>query len=141
MKEIDRDRDQWTDWLRELIIAAEQVRNQAYVPYSKYKVGAAVMGKLGNDVYVGCNVENAAYTGSHAETGAIAQMVAKGETQIHSLACATKDGAAPCGDCRQRIWELSGGREDVRIYLVDEKGLVQETTIGELLPFAFSLCC
>jgi cytidine deaminase len=139
MIEIDRDRDRWTDWLRELIFAAEQVRDQAYAPYSNYKVGAAVIGSLGNNVYVGCNVENAAYTGSHAETGAIAQLVANGEKQIHSLACATKDGGAPCGDCRQRIWELSGGNKEVRIYLVDESGAVQETTIGELLPFAFSL--
>lgn len=137
MKEVDR--NILPDGLQRLISSAEEVRDKAYAPYSNYKVGAAVIGPYNYEIGVGCNVENAAYTGSHAETGAIAQLVASGEKQIHALACATKDGGAPCGDCRQRIWELSGGKKDVMIFLVNENGVVQETTIGELLPFAFSL--
>ncbi len=124
--------------LQELIAEAIRVKEKAYAPYSNYKVGAAVIGKYKHDICIGCNVENAAYTGSHAETGAIAQLVAKGEQQIQALACATKDGGAPCGDCRQRIWELCDSSE-VKIFLIDDYGLIKETTIGELLPFAFNL--
>lgn len=137
MKEIDR--NSLPTGLQALLASAEKVMGNAYEPYSHYKVGAAVIGRFGDDICVGCNVENAAYTGSHAETGAIAQLVANGEKEIHAIAIATKDGGAPCGDCRQRIWELSGGNVDLQIFLIDEEGKVMESSIGELLPFAFNL--
>ncbi len=134
----ERDRGSLEHWVTKLILAAEAARENAYAPYSKYMVGAAVSDKMGV-VHGGCNVENAAYTGTHAEAGAIAKLVSSGHKEISQIACATKDGGSPCGDCRQRIWELSNGNKDLEVFLIDENGKVMETSIGELLPFAFEL--
>lgn len=93
-----------------LLADAEAVRENAHAPYSGFKVGAAVRVASGR-VYVGCNVENAAYPeGTCAETGAIAAMVAAGETELSEVAIIAEgtEPISPCGGCRQRLAEFGG---------------------------------
>ena len=120
-----------------LLDAAREVREAAYAPYSNFKVGAAVRGKSGT-IYRGCNVENVAYPeGTCAEAGAIAAMVAAGETEITEV-CVIAGSARPtppCGGCRQKLAEFGG--PDVPVLLATTGGLTLSTTIGELLPGRF----
>ena len=121
----------------ELIEAARQVRENAYAPYSRFKVGAALRGK-GGEVFCGVNVENVAYPeGTCAEAGAIAAMAAAGETAIAEIAVIADSPAPvpPCGGCRQKIAEFAG--PDVKVTLATTRGEVLETTVGALLPGAF----
>jgi cytidine deaminase len=120
-----------------LIEQARAVRENAHAPYSKFKVGAAVQAGSGA-VYVGCNVENVAYPeGTCAEAGAIAAMVAAGETQIASVAVIADSPTpvTPCGGCRQKIAEFAGG--DVVVTLATTDGTVLDTTVSALLPGSF----
>jgi cytidine deaminase len=121
----------------ELLAAAQRVHQQAYCPYSHYRVGAAIRTPSGA-VIVGCNVENAAYPlGSCAEAGAIAAMVAAGERSIAEIVVVT-DGdepGTPCGGCRQRIREFAG--PDVVVHSVASSGVTWSTTVAELLPHSF----
>lgn len=120
-----------------LIDAARQVRENAYAPYSKFKVGAAIRAASGA-VYAGCNVENVAYPeGTCAEAGAIAAMIAAGETQIAAVAVIadSPDPVSPCGGCRQKLAEFGGA--DVPVTLATMAGTTLDTTIGTLLPGAF----
>nr|WP_268939064.1 cytidine deaminase [Phaeovulum veldkampii] len=120
-----------------LISAASEVRENAYAPYSRFKVGAAIRGGSGA-VYRGCNVENVAFPeGTCAEAGAIAAMVAAGETEIIEV-CVIADSPAPvppCGGCRQKLAEF--GRHDVPVTLATVDGQQTTTTIGDLLPGRF----
>ncbi|MCV2873521.1 cytidine deaminase [Defluviimonas sp. WL0050] len=121
-----------------LIDAARAVRENAYAPYSHFKVGAAVRAKSGQ-VYSGCNVENVAYPeGTCAEAGAIAAMVAAGETELTEVAVIADSPlpVSPCGGCRQKLAEF--GRHDVKVALATTDGKLHETTIGDLLPGVFS---
>lgn len=116
---------------------ARQVRENAYAPYSGFKVGAAVQGVSGR-IYAGCNVENAAYPeGTCAEAGAIAAMVAAGETRLSAVYVIADCPAPvpPCGGCRQKLAEF--GSPDVAVTLATMDGVEQATTIGALLPGAF----
>ncbi|MBT8152899.1 cytidine deaminase [Epibacterium ulvae] len=117
--------------------AAQAVRENAYAPYSKFKVGAAVRSASGV-IYAGCNVENAAYPeGTCAEAGAIAAMVAAGETELVE-AFVIADCPAPvppCGGCRQKLAEFAKG--DAKITLATMDGVTSETTVGDLLPGSF----
>ncbi|WP_412564037.1 cytidine deaminase [Thalassobius sp. MITS945101] len=120
-----------------LLKAATEVRENAHAPYSNFKVGAAIVGKSGT-IYQGCNVENAAYPeGICAEAGAIAAMVAAGETElVEALVIADSPApVAPCGGCRQKLAEF--GARDVTVTLTTTDGLSAATTIGDLLPGAF----
>ena len=120
-----------------LLDAARQVRENAHAPYSKFKVGAALR-TTGGAVHVGCNVENAAYPeGTCAEAGAIAAMVAAGETVIaEAYVVADSPGpVAPCGGCRQKLAEFGAG--DVSITLATVAGAEQQTTLADRLPGAF----
>ncbi|WP_288948662.1 cytidine deaminase [uncultured Paracoccus sp.] len=122
-----------------LLDAARDVRERAYAPYSNFKVGAAVRGASGR-VYVGCNVENVAYPeGTCAEAGAIAAMIAAGETEIVEVAViADSQGPVPpCGGCRQKLAEF--GRPETPVLLVTIRGTELATTIGELLPGRFGI--
>jgi cytidine deaminase len=122
-----------------LIDAARAVRENAYAPYSHFKVGAALRGASGT-VYRGCNVENVAYPeGTCAEAGAIAAMVAAGETELTEVAVIADSPlpVSPCGGCRQKLAEF--GRHDVKVTLATTDGKVFETTIGDLLPGVFSV--
>jgi len=123
-----------------LLERAKAVREFAYAPYSRFRVGAAVLDERGN-VHVGCNVENAAYPeGSCAEPSAIGAMIAAGGTRIVRLLVVggTEALAActPCGGCRQRISEFADDNT-VIVLLNDDEQLI-EYSIEELLPDAFS---
>lgn len=120
-----------------LIDHARMVRENAYAPYSKFKVGAALRSTSGA-VHVGCNVENVAYPeGTCAEAGAIAAMVAAGDTAIAEIAVIADSPkpVSPCGGCRQKIAEFAKG--DVKVTLATTDGIVQETTVAALLPGSF----
>ncbi len=121
-----------------LLKAATDVRKNAYAPYSNFKVGAAIRTVSGT-VYSGCNVENVAYPeGTCAEAGAIAAMIAAGETEIaEALVIADSPmPVSPCGGCRQKLAEFSKG--DVKITMTTIAGNTREITMADLLPGAFT---
>lgn len=122
----------------ELLVASKEAQSKAYCPYSHFQVGCALVDENGQ-IHTGCNVENIAYTGTHSEAAAIANMIAHGGKTIKGLVCVSKGGVTACGDCRQRIWEFSGGDSELMCYFVDtsKDDEAQLITIGRLLPFAF----
>lgn len=119
--------------------AATEVRERAWAPYSRFKVGAALRAASGK-LYVGCNVENVAYPeGTCAEAGAIAAMVAGGDTRIAEI-FVIADSPEPvpcCGGCRQKIAEFAG--PDVRVTMATTDGKTRTVTVAELLPGVFTL--
>ena len=115
-----------------LMELAEQARENAYAPYSNFKVGAAVLTSDGT-VFTGCNVENTCGTSCCAERVAIYTAVANGHQNFTSIAVAAEDGTFPCGICRQVISEFS----DNMTVLIKQGGEIAEYTIQELLPCAF----
>ncbi|MEZ5751424.1 MAG: cytidine deaminase [Paracoccaceae bacterium] len=123
----------------ELSQAALDIREKAYVPYSRFKVGAAIRAESGQ-VYTGCNVENVAYPqGTCAEAGAIAAMVAGGDlriAEVHVVADSPSP-VPPCGGCRQKLREFAGPDVLVTMATVDGKTLTM--TMEQLLPGAFTL--
>jgi cytidine deaminase len=125
----DRQRD-------ELIQAALKARQRAYAPYSHYAVGAALLTDKGS-IFVGVNVENAAYPQSIcAERSAVFAAVSSGERAFQAIAVATDNGGSPCGACRQVLAEFG---LDIQILLVDRKGKLRKiSSVGELLPSAFT---
>jgi len=120
-----------------LFDAAEAVRANAYAPYSKFQVGAAILADDGK-IYAGCNVENAAYpVGNCAEPSAIAAMLAGGGKRIRRI-YVTGPGVTPvtpCGGCRQRLREFAA--DGVEIHICGPDGLRKTVTLGELLPLSF----
>lgn len=128
--------------LAALMHAAREVRKHAYAPYSKYRVGAALLTARGT-MFVGCNVENATYGATIcAERTAVAKMVAAGERE--PIACAVVTAGplpgTPCGICRQVLFEFA---DDMPIILLAEPargtGARRDTTLALLLPDAFRL--
>ncbi len=120
-----------------LIETARKVRENAHAPYSNFKVGAALRAASGA-VYAGCNVENVAYPeGTCAEAGAIAAMVAGGDSQIAEIAVIADSPkpVSPCGGCRQKIAEFASG--DVIVTLTTIDGVTMQTTVADLLPGVF----
>lgn len=125
-----------TETDKKLLAEAKRVRDFAYCPYSKFAVGAAVLGASG-EIYGGCNVENAAYSVTNcAERTAIYNAVSAGEEDILALAVVTESSppATPCGACRQVVAEF----RIPRILIANLAGEVKEMTLSELLPDAFS---
>ena len=125
----------------ELCKLAIEAMAHAYVPYSGYKVGAALLCADGT-VYQGCNIENAAYSPTNcAERTAFFKAVYDGHRDFTAIAvCGGKDGVItgafpPCGVCRQVMREFCG--EDFLIYLVNDQGY-ETVTLAQLLPFGFS---
>ena len=120
----------------ELIDAALRVRENAYAPYSNYKVGAALLAKSGK-IYTGCNFENASFgAGTCAERVALGAALAAGEREFLAVACAGGDGEiTPCGICRQALSEFG----NVEVFCVTEDGTVREFSLAELLPHGFKL--
>ena len=117
--------------------AARDVRENAYAPYSDFRVGAALRSESGR-VFVGCNVENVAYPeGTCAEAGAIAAMVAAGETRLREVfvIADSPHPVTPCGGCRQKLAEFGTG--DVVVTLATLEGVSETMTLAELLPGAF----
>ena len=120
-----------------LLDAARAVRDNAYAPYSRFKVGSAIRGASGV-IYQGCNVENVAYPeGTCAEAGAIAAMIAAGEKTLIEVAVIADapSPVPPCGGCRQKLAEF--GAPDTPVLLATTSGQTMHTTIAELLPGRF----
>lgn len=120
-----------------LLDAATAVRENAYAPYSGFRVGAALRGSDGR-IYAGCNVENVAYPeGTCAEAGAIAAMVAAGVTRLQEVLVLAGGPApvAPCGGCRQKLREFGG--PDVVVTMRNTDGAQIRQALAELLPAAF----
>lgn len=118
-----------------LIQAAKTSREYAYVPYSNFKVGAAVLTKNG-EIYTGCNIENASYGLSNcAERTAIFKAVSEGNQELIAIAIVadTVKPVAPCGACRQVMSEF-GISKVIMSNLQDEEYIV---TLEELLPYSF----
>ena len=125
----------------ELTEAAKRASENSYSPYSKFKVGAALICGDG-ELFTGCNVENASYSVSCcAERTALFSAVASGKKQFKKIAVAGSDDGTfavitqPCGICLQALSEFCG--EDFEILLTD-KGGVRKMTLGEFLPYPFS---
>lgn len=119
----------------ELVNKAIQARKNAYCPYSKYMVGAAIKTTSGK-MFGGTNVENAAYGSTIcAERAALVSAISDGSSDLESIAVVTKDGGSPCGSCRQMLNEFN---PDMIVILADENGQIKkECTLSELLTDAF----
>ena len=124
----------------ELMELAVQAREKSYAPYSDFHVGAALLGKSGK-VYLGCNVENAGYSPTNcAERTALFKAVSEGERHFTAIAIVSSGGAdgdytAPCGVCRQMLYEFCG--DDLIVILAKSKEDHLQTTLGQLLPMGF----
>jgi len=121
----------------ELIAAAREARTRAYVPYSRFPVGAALLAEDGT-LYTGCNIENSSFGLSNcAERTAIFKMVSDGHRRFTAIAVVgdTDGPCSPCGACRQVMSEFG---PDARVILTNLKGDVKLTTVRELLPGAFT---
>ncbi|GAB2179454.1 cytidine deaminase [Dongia sp. agr-C8] len=117
--------------------AAKHAYSRAYAPYSKFKVGAAILADDGK-IYAGGNVENAAYpNGVCAETSAISAMVLGGARRIRAIAVVAGGPklVTPCGGCRQRIAEFAD--PETPVHICGPEGLKTSFTIAELLPASF----
>jgi len=125
------------DPLAALLAAAKTAQANAYAPYSRFKVGAALRTPRGT-IFAGCNVENASYPeGWCAETSAIAAMAAAGERRIAEI-CVVGDGedlCTPCGGCRQRIREFAGA--GTLVHVAGPDGVRRTFRLEELLPESF----
>ena len=126
----------------ELIKLAREAATHAYVPYSNYTVGAALLTKSGK-VYQGCNIENAAYTPTNcAERTAFFKAVYDGEREFEAIAvvggykCNFEDYFPPCGVCRQVMREFCD--DDFRVIMGKNDDEFVEYTLPEVLPLAFS---
>lgn len=121
----------------ELYKQAKRIRENAYAPYSHYKVGAAICSE--NDkIYTGCNVENVSYPcGTCAEAGAISAMIAGGDNKIKAILVisAGKNLVYPCGACLQRIAEF--GDDNTTVYLANLEKICEKHLLKELLPHNF----
>ena len=121
-----------------LIEEAKAAMEKAYVPYSNFKVGAALLTNDGK-IYQGCNIENAAYSVTNcAERTALFKAFSEGERNFSVLAVVadTERPVPPCGACRQVISELCP--KDMKVVLTNLQGIVREYNVEELLPGAFS---
>ena len=125
------------DLTNELYKKASVVMETAYVPYSKFKVGAAILDE-NNNFHIGSNVENSAYPiGNCAEASAISAMITSRGTRIIAIAVTGygKMLCTPCGGCRQRIREFS--EPNIPIIIGNENGIQKIFTLNDLLPFSF----
>ncbi|WP_126427739.1 cytidine deaminase [Brevibacillus marinus] len=123
---------------QELLKQAIEARKRAYVPYSRFAVGAALLSQ-GGTVYLGCNIENAAYPLCNcAERTALFKAVSEGERSFQALAVVadSPQPVPPCGACRQVLAELCPPA--MPVILANMRGEVLQTTVAELLPGAFT---
>lgn len=121
-----------------LVQKALEARGKAYAPYSEFKVGAAVLSK-DNQIFTGCNVENASYGLSNcAERTAIFKAVSEGVREFTAIAivCGTDNYCSPCGACRQVITEFG---DDIKVIMANVKGEYEVVSIQQLLPHTFRL--
>ena len=127
---------------QELRVMAIEAAERAYSPYSRCKVGAALLAKSGK-VYLGCNIENASYSPTIcAERVAFAKAISEGEREFDAIAVAgtaadVVDGFfPPCGVCRQVMTEFCDG--DFEILVAKSEDEFSRFTLGEILPYGFS---
>jgi len=121
----------------ELLAAARDATENAYVPYSEYEVGAALLTADG-EVFAGCNIENANYSNSlHAEEVAVGKAVSAGHDDFQKVVVTSgeRDAVTPCGMCRQTLAEFCD--DDVPVLCDDGDGFVRYT-VGELIPDTIS---
>ena len=126
-----------SEYFVQMFEAAKKARENAHVPYSKFKVGAAILTE-DNHIIVGCNVENAAYPQSQcAEASAIGNMVSQGFTTIKEILVIGSGNllCSPCGACRQRIREFASLKTP--IHMCNINGHLKTSSLGELLPDSF----
>lgn len=122
----------------ELLQAAAEVRERAYVPYSRFKVGAALLTASGR-IVPGCNFENASYGGTIcAERGAVGHALALGERQFQAIAVVADypEPVMPCGICRQVLAEFA---PDMPVIMANVQGERRVATVRQLLPGIFQL--
>ena len=120
-----------------LFEAARAAREQAYAPYSRFHVGAALLDEQGR-IHPGCNVENAAYPqGVCAEGGALSAMVLAGGRRLQAVVVVGEGEApcTPCGGCRQKLREFASA--DLPVVVAGPTGAWRRYTLGELLPASF----
>lgn len=123
--------------LEPLVDEALRMRRRAYAPYSRFRVGAALLGES-DRIYLGCNVENSSYGLSIcAERTAVVSAIAEGEKTFKGIVVATQSEvpSPPCGMCLQTLREFAG---DLPVLLVNHKGERLETTLSKLLPHSFT---
>ena len=126
-----------SEYFERLFEAAKKVRERAHVPYSQFKVGAALLSE-DKKIIVGCNVENAAYPQSQcAEASAIGNFVSQGFSNIIEVVVIGSGDilASPCGGCRQRLREFAS--LDTPIHMCNINGHLKTLTLAELLPVSF----
>ena len=126
-----------SEYFERLFEAAKKVRERAHVPYSQFKVGAALLSE-DKQIIVGCNVENAAYPQSQcAEATAIGNFISQGFSNIIEVVVIGSGDilSSPCGGCRQRIREFAS--LDIPIHMCNIKGHLKTSTLAELLPDSF----
>jgi cytidine deaminase len=123
--------------IRRLIELSMEAKEYAYVPYSNFRVGAALLTKSGK-VYTGCNIENASFGATNcAERTAIFKAVSEGEKDFEAIAvnADTEHLTFPCGICRQVMLEFS---RDLKLYISNKRGEYREFTLNELIPESFT---
>lgn len=122
--------------VEKLINAATAARERAYAPYSKFRVGAAILTKEAR-YYTGCNIENASYgLTCCAERVALFKAVSNGERDFEAIAvtAGTDDFCTPCGACRQALAEFG---TNIKVFMANKQGAYRIQTVAELLPGAF----
>lgn len=121
----------------ELITKAKEAMEHAYVPYSKFKVGAAILTK-GGSIYTGCNIENASFGATNcAERTAIFKAVSEGHKEISAIAIVSSNNefTYPCGICRQVISEFM---KDGEFIFENSKGEIKVINLKEVFPYSFT---
>ena len=129
--------DMISENFEKLFNAAKMVRDNAHVPYSNFKVGAAFLTEE-NSIVSGCNVENAAYPQSQcAEASAIGNLVSQGFSKIKEVVVIGSGSllCSPCGGCRQRLREFAS--LETQIHMCNSDGHLKTSTLKELLPDSF----
>lgn len=120
--------------MKELIEIAKKASENAYVPYSNFKVGAVLKTKKGK-LYTGCNIENQGIMSICAERVAFVKAISEGEKEFESIAVFA-NGGTPCGYCRQFMSEFVDDK--FKIYVIKDEQ-IQEFTIDKLLPERFKI--
>ena len=126
-----------SDNFEKLFNAAKKVRDNAHVPYSNFKVGAAFLTE-DDSIISGCNVENAAYPQSQcAEASAIGNLVSQGFSKIKEVVVIGSGSllCSPCGGCRQRLREFAS--LETQVHMCNSDGHLKTSTLKELLPDSF----
>lgn len=118
-----------------LVQAAIDVRHRAYVPYSGYAVGAALLSNNGG-IFTGCNVENAAYSPTIcAERTALVKAISDGVREFQAVAVVTTNAGSPCGVCRQVLFEFA---PELYVIIANAEGVIKtEIALNDLLPLGF----